>query len=258
MLHIIFTTLLFIAHTSLVSMEPRCLFSNKLLSTQLSNSSSETYFFINNIDHKLSQQYHLPKDIKNKLLKKYIAITNDERIASDKYNELIDIPNYMNLNQANKRYIQMLFSTETPMIINDINNNKNIILNASPDTQAHYRKMLTLPLDIRRKMADKYSSMVLVKTTGENYMLNEKQIDKKELRNDLINMGIIGTIVITLDCLLMVSIGLPFFCIILSPKAMNNIGKQVYKKIYPLSEISKHHHYNGYELLPLLPEENGK
>lgn len=75
------------------------------LTSKPSNSSSEICFFIKNISQTNPREY---KDMKNKILTHYIAITDDERVNSKKYNKLINSTHYMHLNQTQKLTIQLL------------------------------------------------------------------------------------------------------------------------------------------------------
>jgi alpha-glucosidase (family GH31 glycosyl hydrolase) len=160
MSHNIFITLsLFTINCSLITMEP--LKSSSAIQ-QFSNSSSEIYWFVQNIDHNLAQQHHLIVDTKNKLLTTYIALTYNEQMESHQYNELIDINDYMNLNKNNKHYIQTLFQETSPLCIHNDKNPKFITLNyiSNHSAEVTYENMLKLPLYLRCKISDKYKILV--------------------------------------------------------------------------------------------------
>lgn len=266
--HIILAILLCAFQQSLAAMELTLELSTPPANNttlNISNSSSEMCFFIKHIDHNLSQCHHLNDDAKKELLKKYIAATNDERRASCEYDKLIDIPDYMNLSKNNKCSIQMLCSAGTPMRIDDINNNKMIVLTAFPNSQIdYYQKMLKLPQHIRRKITTRYSRMIIV--TGPEQQMNPDQIGNKELIEMLkscsINAGIIATTTTILDYFLAINIPNPFIAIPLF-SAMTALEILIFTKgmdamLYPLTRELKYRYHDGYKLQPLLPEENKK
>ena len=248
---IIFITLLLITQISLFAME--------LVPFQPNNSSSEIYFLINNI----TPQYAVPVDTKKDLLKIYIAITNDERIASHKYDEIINIPDYMNLNKHHKCYIQDLFHIQELFneyrIVDDINNKKMIVL-----TAASYQKMLKLPQNVRRKIADRYSPMIIV--TKSKYGITPQRATNEEIiieamKSGSKNTGIIAAMITTLKYFQWIPLPDPFFAI---PLASFILGfgilaftEVINSDIYPLDKELKYR-YHGYQLLSLLPEDDTK
>ena len=247
--HIIFTVLLLAAQRSLFAME--------LIPFPPSNSSSEMCFLINNI----TPQYAVPEDTKKELLTLYIAVTNDERRASHEYDILINIPDYMNLNKHNKCYIQELLSANTPMRIDGINNKKMIVLTAFPNAQVEYQKMLELPHNVRRKMAAEYSSMIIV--TGPEHKMNSDQVEAKEtiaiMKNCSLTAGMIATTTTILSYFLSMAISDPFIATAMIASATPVFKRLIYEEvIYPLTKNLKYRYHNGYELLPLLPEDDNK
>lgn len=249
--------LLLVTYHSLFPMEPLPIITP-------SNSSSEVCFFINNIDHRLPQHYQLLKDIKTKLLTTYSAITNDERIASHTYNKLINISNYMNLDRKNKQIIQTLSNKKRGVCIRKINKKK-IIVFPSHDQQ---QLSLNLRQNVRHTLAQKYSSMVLAPTTKRCWM-NKRKMQSLSLEKNfyngvlIISPAIILTALIIgycraeycpLLCLLAIVLAIPGTALAIIIKEMYKSYKFIYSPINALELFQ----YNGYELLPLLPEENGK
>ncbi|HLW72598.1 MAG TPA: hypothetical protein VKR54_00975 [Candidatus Babeliales bacterium] len=240
---IIFITLLLITQISLFAME--------LVPFQPSNSSSEMYFLINNI----TPQYAVPVDTKKDLLKIYIAITNDERIASHKYDEIINIPDYMNLNKHHKCYIQELFGEYR--ILDDINNKKMVIL-----TAINYQKMLKLPQSVRRKIADRYSPMIIVMKS--KYGITPQQATNKEIieaiKSDFKNACIMAAMITILEYLQCITLANYFFTVPLISLMLGfellTFTKVIYNAIHLLTRELIYRYHK--QLLSLLPEDDTK
>jgi hypothetical protein len=243
----IFFTLLLLATPALFPMN-----SSQI---QPSNSSSEICLFIKNIDNNVSLQSQFPKEIKEKILNIYIIVTDDERKNSEKYNDLINTSDYMNLNQANKCTIQN-WGKESKSI-KYVSNKEALIFSAQNALQQHDR-ILNLPHNIRHRLADKY--VLLVEKTNKNgkEYTRDDAVYHKNLCLDLVMNGsaaipyLIGYII---DQYLLstypILTGMATIPALLIPMYM----RKKYDDDHPLNSELDLLLYNGYTLLPLLPED---
>ena len=242
--------ILLIIHSPLFSME---------LSDNPSNSTLEALFFIKNINHTNNQ--NLPQDILKKLSSTYIDFYKDEIIfaQTEKCQNLVNVTDYMNLNESNKNIIKKLIKNN---LLNSvvINNNKYFLIDPSQKNAPEiYAEVSQLPLNIKNKIADKYGSIVLVKEkpiSPESPWLNKKDVLEKRLENFAIVTAPTGSLGTCIYCGLFPHWSLESIIMInIAVGATGLLYYHLYNALYPVKKGLQLYKLNGYKELPLIQKK---
>jgi hypothetical protein len=227
------------------------------LTTLPNNFCAKMYWYIKNIDESFHPNHRLHDDIKQQLYNNYFALTEQEFKWGKKYLKLVDVADYIPLNSSNKRTIRYLRNKHKT--INLPNEDKKVIV-IKPTFNDHlfYQELLALPYDIRRKLANEYSSNIFIKTNLS--IPHEEQF--------LVYPFIIGTALGMIPAYYFYTHPTPqdpstdpnklaianAFLTIITSGYLGAISELLHRAFFTHKRIIQQYQANGYELKALVPE----